>query len=96
MATFVVLCRYTHQGVEHVKASPDRLDAVKKGFHSKGAEVKGFYNLMGEFDGLLIVEAPSAELMAQLALGVESKGNVRTETFRAFNEDEFRKIVASV
>ena len=96
MATFVVLARYTHQGVEHVKASPERLEAVKKGFHSKGAEVKAFYNLMGEFDSLLIVEAPSAELMAQLALGVESKGNVRTETLRAFSEDEFRKIVAGI
>jgi uncharacterized protein with GYD domain len=96
MATFVVLCRYTHQGVEHVKASPDRLQAVKKGFHTKGAEVKGFYNLMGEFDGILIVEAPSDEVMAQLALGVESKGNVRTETLRAFSEDEFRKIIAGV
>ena len=79
-----------------MKASPVRLEAVKKGFHSKGAEVKAFYNLMGEFDSLLIVEAPSAELMAQLALGVESKGNVRTETLRAFSEDEFRKIVAGL
>jgi uncharacterized protein with GYD domain len=96
MATFVVLARYTHQGVEHVKASPDRLQAVKKGFHAKGAEVKAFYNLMGEFDGILIVEAPSDEVMAQLALGVESKGNVRTETLRAFSEDEFRKIIAGV
>jgi uncharacterized protein with GYD domain len=51
---------------------------------------------MGEYDSLLIIEAPSDELMAQLALGVESKGNVRTETLRAFTEDEFRKIVASV
>jgi uncharacterized protein with GYD domain len=96
MATFVVLARYTHQGVEHVKASPERLAAVKKAFHGKGAEVKGFYILMGEYDSMLIVEAPSDEIMAQLTLGLESKGNVRTETLRAFSEDEFRKIVAGV
>ncbi len=51
---------------------------------------------MGEYDSLLIVEAPSDEVMAQLALGVESKGNVRTETDRAFSEAEFRKIVAAM
>jgi len=34
--------------------------------------------------------------VAQLALGVESKGNVRTETLRAFSEDEFRKIVGAI
>src|ERR1700674_4551340 len=96
MATFVVLARYTHQGVEHVKASPDRLEAVWKAFHTKGAEVKALFNLMGEYDSILIVEAPSDEIMAQLALGVESKGNVRTETLRAFSEAEFRKIIAAV
>jgi len=96
MGTFVVLARYTHQGVEHVKSSPERLDAVKKAFHTECAEVKAFYNLMGEYDALLIVEAPSDEIMAQLALGVESKGNVRTETLRAFSEAEFRKIVAGM
>lgn len=96
MATYVVLSRYTHQGVEHVKASPDRVDAVKSAFHQKGAEVKAFYGLMGEFDTLLIVEAPSDQLMARLALELESKGNVRTETIRAFKEDEFRKIVAGI
>jgi uncharacterized protein with GYD domain len=69
---------------------------IKNGFHSKSAAVKVFCNLMGEFDSLLIVEAPSAEVMAQLALGVESKGNVRTETLRAFSDDEFRKIVAAI
>ncbi len=96
MATFVVLVRYTHQGVEHIKGSPDRLEAVKKAFHAKGAEVKGFYILMGEYDSVLIVEAPSDELMAQLTLALESKGNVRTETHRAFSEAEFKKIVSSM
>jgi uncharacterized protein with GYD domain len=58
--------------------------------------VKACYTLMGEYDSLLIVEAPSDELIAQLALGLERKGNVRTETLRAFTEDQFHKIVAGV
>ncbi len=96
MATFVILSRHTHQGVEKVKASPDRLEATKKAFHAKGAEVKGFYLLMGEYDFVLIVEAPSDEVMAQLVLDAESKGNIRTETHRAFSEAEFRKIAAGI
>jgi len=36
------------------------------------------------------VEASSDKIAAQLALGVESKGNVRTETHRAFSEADFR------
>lgn len=96
MATFVVLSRYTHQGVEHIKASPDRVEAGRKAFHSKGAELKSFYLLMGQYDSLAIVEAPSAEVMVQVVLELESKGNVRTETHRAFSEAEFRKIVAGI
>jgi hypothetical protein len=43
-----------------------------------------------------VVEAPADELMARLAFGVESKGNVRTQTLRTFTEDEFRQIVAVI
>jgi uncharacterized protein with GYD domain len=34
--------------------------------------------------------------MAKAALAIGSLGNVRSETLRAFTEDEFRKIVASL
>ncbi len=96
MATFIVLSRYTQQGVEHVKASPDRVQTTKNAFQAKGAEVKDFYLMMGEYDTILIVEAPSDEAMVQAVLELESKGNVRTETCRAFSEAEFRKIAAGI
>jgi uncharacterized protein with GYD domain len=52
--------------------------------------------MMGQYDSMFIVEAPNDDVMAQLALTVGAQGNVRTETHRAFNEDEYRKIVKNI
>jgi len=96
MASYVILFHYTHQGLEHVKQSPDRVDALKKTFNRHGAKIKDFYALLGQYDSLFIVEAPNDETVAKLALHVAEQGNVRVETHRAFNEAEFRKLLSDI
>jgi len=96
MASYVMLFHYTHQGVEHVKQSPDRVDALKKMFAKHGAKIKEFYALLGQYDSLFIVEAPNDETVAKLSLYVAEQGNVRIETHRAFSETEFRKLLSEI
>jgi len=96
MPTYITLLTYTQQGVGSIKDSASRLDAAKKAFQSMGAEIKGFYLVMGQYDALVISEAPNDETAAKLALATGALGNVRTETLRAFTEDEFRKLIASL
>jgi uncharacterized protein with GYD domain len=96
MNTYLMLFRFTQQGIGNVKQSPARVEAAKKAFRDMGAEVKAFYALMGEYDTVFIVEAPDDETVSRAALSLGSLANVRTETFRAFTEDEFRKIVAGL
>jgi uncharacterized protein with GYD domain len=43
-----------------------------------------------------ISELPNDEAVARVALGNGSMGNVRTETLRAFSEDEYRTIIAAL
>ena len=93
MATFVTLISWTEDGIENVKESPARLDAAKAAFRAVGAEIKEFYLVLGRYDMVLIGEAPDAETAVGLALAIGSQGNVRTETMRAFTEDEYREIV---
>ncbi len=47
-------------------------------------------------DMVVVGEAPDDETVARLALSIGSAGAVRTETLRAFTEDEYRKIIASL
>ncbi len=96
MATYIMLIRYTQKGVENIKQSPARLDAARKAFKAMGAELKDFYLIQGRYDIITVIEAPDAETVAKCALSVGSRGNVTTETLRAFTEDEYRKIIAAL
>jgi len=96
MPTFITLVNWTQKGIENVKESPARLDAVKEAFRAAGGEVKGFYLVMGRYDIVLVGEAPDAETVAKLALAIGSGGSVRSETLRAFTEEEYRKIIAAL
>jgi uncharacterized protein with GYD domain len=96
MATFISLIRLTQQGMENIKQSPTRLDAAKKAFKAMGAEIKQNYLVMGQYDMVLIGEAPDDETAAKLSLAIGSKGAIHTETMRAFTEEEYRKIIQAL
>jgi uncharacterized protein with GYD domain len=96
MATYVTLMRFTDQGIRNIKESPARLEAAKKLFQSAGAEIKSFYLALGNYDAVVIIEGPSDEVAARLALSLGALGNVRTDTMRVFNESEYRKLISAL
>jgi uncharacterized protein with GYD domain len=96
MAKYISLVKYTGKGVENIKESPNRLDAVKQLCESMGASVEGFYLTMGRYDIIIIIEAPDPETAAKILLTTTSKGSVITETLPAFPEDEYRKIISEL
>lgn len=96
MPAYIMLNRYTPQGIGKVKQSPARIDALKPVFKANGAEIKQVFFVMGKYDSVLVVEAPDDETCARLSLIIGAAGNVRVETLRAFTEDEFRAIAAAL
>lgn len=96
MPTYITLMHFTQEGVKNIKDSPARLDDAKKLFNAMGAELKAWYLTLGEYDAVAIAEAPDDETGTKLLLTVGSQGNIRTETFRAFTEEEYRKIIATL
>lgn len=96
MPTYISLIRFTQKGMETIKEGPARLDAAKQRFRAAGGELKAFYLVTGQYDAVAISELPNDEAAARVALGNGSMGNVRTETLRAFSEDEYRKIIAAL
>jgi uncharacterized protein with GYD domain len=61
-----------------------------------GAELKEIYLVMGRYDLVVIGEVPNDETVAKLSLAIGATGNIRTETLRAFPEDEYLKIIADL
>jgi len=96
MPTYISLLRYTQKGVENIKEGPKRLDAARDRFRKAGAELKAFYLVTGQYDAVAISEAPDDATVATLPLSTAAMGFVRTETLRAFTEDEYRTIVAAL
>ena len=96
MPTYISLAKWTDQGIRNVKESPQRLDAFKKGVEATGGKVIGFYLTMGRYDMVVIIEAPSDEAATTVILSVGRLGNVRTETMKAYPEEQYRGIIAKV
>ena len=96
MPTYMSLINYTQKGVENMKESPERLEMAKGVFQSMGAEIKAFYLAMGRFDAVVISEIPDDETAMKLAITLSSAGAIRTEGFRIFNEDEYRKLISEL
>ena len=96
MPTYISFINFTQKGIETIKEGGKRVDAARQAFRAAGAELKAIYLVLGQYDAVVISEAPNDEVVAKLVLTTAALGNVRTTTSRAFTEDEYRKIIASI
>lgn len=96
MATFVVLATFTDVGIKNCKQTVERADAFRHMAEKAGARVKDVYWTLGSRDIIAICDAPDDETMTALSLSVASRGNVRSETLRAFSVDEMKKILGKM
>ena len=96
MPTFISLFGWTEQGVHDVKHTANRAADFRSSIQAAGGSVKNIYWTMGRYDGVIIFEAPDDETAAAVMMGGCAKGNVRTETLRAFTEDEIQGVLDKI
>jgi uncharacterized protein with GYD domain len=96
MATFISTIKFTQQGIKGIDESTKRAAALKAAAKKLGAKVTNVFWTLGEYDGLLIMEAPDDETVTTVLLHLAALGNVHTTTVRAFTAAEMEKIVAKV
>ena len=96
MATYVLLLNFTEQGIRNVKDTIKRAEAFKSIADKTGGKVKEVYWTLGQYDGVLIFEAPDEQTATALGLSLGSMGNVRTQTLRAFSAEEIGGILAKM
>ena len=93
MPIYVQLMKWTEQGRKNADTLPDRVEAVQKRVADMGVKVIGHYLTMGQYDQIVISEAPDDETVAKVTMMVAGRGNVQTETVRAFTMDEVRSLL---
>jgi uncharacterized protein with GYD domain len=96
MTTYVMLTKWTEQGMRQVKDSTKRLDLAKKALKDMGGEFKSFFMTMGDYDIVAVYEAPDDAVAARFTMMLGMLGNVRTTTLKAFPEAAYREIVNSL
>src|SRR6266480_3794369 len=96
MATYIVLASFTDQGIRKVKDSPKRADAFKEMAKKCGATVKDVFWTLGEYDIVIVLEAPDDVSITALGLSSGALGNIRTKTLRAFTQADMKTILGKM
>src|ERR1700730_6603248 len=96
MVTYVVLAKFTDQGIRSAKDSPKRADAFKQMARTFGVTVKELFWTQGRYDVVTILDAPDEFAATALNLNLSALGNVRTESLRAFSAADMTKIVGKM
>src|SRR5258706_12130127 len=88
MAHYVMLLKFTDQGIRNVKDTTKRAAAASDLAAKLGAKIASNYWTMGQYDFVLIADAPDDETIAAISIKIGSLGNVSIETLRAFTAGE--------
>ena len=83
MSIYVMLTSLTDEGRKTVKTNPQRIKEVNKEVEAMGAKILVQYALLGQYDFVNIIEAPSNEAAARLAIRLSAKGTTQTLTLAA-------------
>jgi len=89
MATYILLSSLTPQGVQTLKANPDRLREVNKDVEELGARVVHQWATLGEYDFVNVVEAPDAATIARVSVALGARGSTKIRTLTALTIEEF-------
>ena len=93
MPVFIVLGNWTDQGIKKVKKAPDRIKDTHSAIEQSGGKMQLYYTL-GEYDFVMVIEAPNDEAIMRILLRLGSLGNVRTKTLKAWTESEGAKAIS--
>jgi uncharacterized protein with GYD domain len=88
MRTYVLLSTVSPQGLQTLRATPERLLEVNREVEAMGGRVLRQWALLGPYDFLSVVEAPSDATIARLTVELGSRGSARFETLPVVEIDD--------
>jgi uncharacterized protein with GYD domain len=83
MPTYILLIKWTEEGIKTVQDAPNRVERAHNMWKSAGGALKDFYFTFGRYDMIAIAEAPSDKAAAKLVLKNGTYGMARVETLKA-------------
>ena len=91
MAVYVMLTTLTDDGRKTIKQNPERIKEVNKEVEGMGAKILAQYAVLGPYDFVNVLDAPSNEVITRVAIELGSRGTLQTLTMTAMSLDDFIK-----
>ncbi len=89
MAIYIMLTTLTDEGRKTIKEKPERIKEVNKEVEAMGVKILAQYALLGPYDFINVVDAPSNELISKVAMELGARGTLQTMTMAAMALDDF-------
>lgn len=96
MPTYIHLIRWTEQGIKNVKDTVTRTEQASSAIDKAGGRLIGTWWTQGAYDIVVTSEWPDDESASAFMLTTAMLGNVRSETMRAYTQDEMQRIIAKL
>ena len=95
MPKYLMLSTLSEQGLQTLRANPDRLREVNKDVEEIGAKVLHQWFLLGPHDFVNIVEAESSAVIAEVSISLGARGSVHTQSYEMLEDDDLMKILGA-
>ena len=96
MVTYVTLFNWTEQGISKIQDTLKRAEDFTAVAEKAGARVKAQYWTVGQYDGIVVLEAADDATAVGLIAKVAKLGNIRTQTLRALDAAEMRGVLGKM
>jgi uncharacterized protein with GYD domain len=83
-----MLTTLTEQGIQTLRANPDRLREVNKDVEELGARVLQQWAMIGLYDFCNVIEAPDAVTIAKVSIALGARGSAKLQTFELIEIDD--------
>ena len=87
MPIYMLLSSLSQQGVQTLKANPERLREVNRDVEELGAKVLHQWATLGDFDFVNVVEAPDTETIAKISVALGARGSAKLESYELIPVD---------
>jgi uncharacterized protein with GYD domain len=95
MPKYLMLSSLSEQGLQTLRANPERVREVNKDVEEMGARVVHQWFVLGPYDFVNIIEAPDASTIARISVALGARGSVHTQSYEMLEVDDLLTLLSS-
>ena len=95
MPKYLMLSTLSEQGLQTLRANPERVQEVNKDVEEMGAKVVHQWFVLGPYDFVNIIEAPDAATIARISVALGARGSVHTQSYEMLEVDDLLNLLSS-